>query len=367
MRDAAGRPDLVGYCASAVSTSVRTGLGWPSGATPPMACPVCARTNSGVARLSAPSPSSAATLAVSTRCAPEVSTSSGSPSASKISELAIWPTSTPSAAAAAAAVLAASGSMRTWLRAPAVARVGGVQGVLDRGHVGCMAPILSQAQPGGISGVSVRSGGAGGLGQRHARAGPARRRSAGPGPAARPATIQATALASTGSIMPMMPTLVGGRCRMRGRDQQVRQDRAADDQVDRQQPDRDAVAGAGRAPRTGSSTTAGRSFRPPADTPNAQQVSESGSRPARRARRARSRRPSRTAAPSPAATPTGSRPSRRPLCQTSATPASPARLSAEPDPQPGLDPLALAEAGPQRDEQRCGVLEQQRDARPAAG
>ena len=42
-----------------------------------------------------------ATLAVSTRWAPEVSTSSGSPSAEKISELAIWPTVTPSASAAA--------------------------------------------------------------------------------------------------------------------------------------------------------------------------------------------------------------------------------------------------------------------------
>ena len=55
--------------------------------------------------------------AVSTRCAPEVSTSSGSPSASNTSELAIWPTSTPSAAAAAAAVVTASGSTRMPSRA----------------------------------------------------------------------------------------------------------------------------------------------------------------------------------------------------------------------------------------------------------
>ena len=45
-----------------------------------------------------------ATLAVSTRCAPEVSTSRGSPSASKTRELAICPTVTPSESAAAAAV-----------------------------------------------------------------------------------------------------------------------------------------------------------------------------------------------------------------------------------------------------------------------
>ena len=57
------------------------------------------------ARFSAAVPSSAATLAVSTRCAPLVSTSTGSSSAvAKISELAIAPTSTPSSAAAATAV-----------------------------------------------------------------------------------------------------------------------------------------------------------------------------------------------------------------------------------------------------------------------
>ena len=41
------------YCASAVSTRVRSGAGWPSGATPPIGWPVCSRTNSGVARRSA--------------------------------------------------------------------------------------------------------------------------------------------------------------------------------------------------------------------------------------------------------------------------------------------------------------------------
>ena len=38
------------YAASAVSTRVRSGCGCPSGATPPIGCPVCCRTNSGVAR-----------------------------------------------------------------------------------------------------------------------------------------------------------------------------------------------------------------------------------------------------------------------------------------------------------------------------
>ena len=79
------------------------------------AWPVAARTNSAEARRTRATPISAATLPVSTRCAPDVSTSSGTAApaasaASKTSELAIWPTSTPSAAAAAAAVVTASGS-----------------------------------------------------------------------------------------------------------------------------------------------------------------------------------------------------------------------------------------------------------------
>ena len=65
----------------------------PSGATPPMAWPVCWRTNSGVARRTSCADDRPATLAVSTRCAPDVRTSRASPSASKMSELAIWPTS----------------------------------------------------------------------------------------------------------------------------------------------------------------------------------------------------------------------------------------------------------------------------------
>lgn len=66
-----------------------------------------------VARDSVPIPSSAATRAVSTRWAPLVSTSSGVPSASNTSELAIAPTATPSCAAASAAVRAAAASSTT--------------------------------------------------------------------------------------------------------------------------------------------------------------------------------------------------------------------------------------------------------------
>src|SRR5262252_2190799 len=95
------------------STSVRSGRGWPTGATPPMTWPVASRTNSGSARLTRPAPTRTATFAVSTRCAPLVSTSSGAPSALKIRLLAIAPTSQPSWAAAVAAVGAGSGSSLT--------------------------------------------------------------------------------------------------------------------------------------------------------------------------------------------------------------------------------------------------------------
>jgi len=96
-----------------VSTSVRSGAGCPTGATPPITWPVDWRTNSGSARLTLSAPTRAATRAVSTRCAPLVSTSSGAPSALKTRLLAIAPTSQPSCAAAVAAVGAGSGSSLT--------------------------------------------------------------------------------------------------------------------------------------------------------------------------------------------------------------------------------------------------------------
>jgi hypothetical protein len=99
---------------SALSMYVGTGDGWPMGDTPPITCPVCCRTKSGFARRRAGSPRSAATLPVSTRCAPEVKISTGVPLASNRRLFAIAPTSHPSASAASAAVCTDSG--RTTIR-----------------------------------------------------------------------------------------------------------------------------------------------------------------------------------------------------------------------------------------------------------
>ena len=66
-----------------------------------------------VGPLDGATPSSAATLPVSTRCAPLVRMSSGAPSALNTRLLAMAPTSQPSCAAAAAAVGAGSGSSLT--------------------------------------------------------------------------------------------------------------------------------------------------------------------------------------------------------------------------------------------------------------
>jgi hypothetical protein len=78
-----------------------------------MACPVHSRTERASARCTTETAVSAATRAVSTRCAPLVMTSSGAPPALKMRLFAIAPTSQPSWAAAAAAVGAGSGSSRT--------------------------------------------------------------------------------------------------------------------------------------------------------------------------------------------------------------------------------------------------------------
>jgi hypothetical protein len=106
------------YLSSQVSTRVRIGAGWPTGATPPMAWPVHSRTERASARCTAEASTSAATRAVSTRWAPLVMTSSGTPSALKIRLFAIAPTSQPSWAAAVAAVGAGSGSSLTWPGTP---------------------------------------------------------------------------------------------------------------------------------------------------------------------------------------------------------------------------------------------------------
>src|SRR5947209_13430085 len=91
------------------STSVRIGFTWPTGATPPIAKPVSARTKSASARSSV-SPTRAATLASSTRWAPLVATRSARPESRsrKTSDLTIWSTRQPTARAASAAVRADS-------------------------------------------------------------------------------------------------------------------------------------------------------------------------------------------------------------------------------------------------------------------
>ena len=66
LRHPAGGPDLVVRRPGRCRPGCAAGRGWPTGATPPIAWPVCSRTNSGVARRSRPTPSSAATW----RCPP---------------------------------------------------------------------------------------------------------------------------------------------------------------------------------------------------------------------------------------------------------------------------------------------------------
>src|SRR5687768_5012088 len=90
------------------SISVASGAGWASGATPPMAKPVCARTKSASA-LPSGSPTTPATRASSTRLAPLAITSSGRPLVvpRNTSDFAIWSTRQPTAAAASAEVRAA--------------------------------------------------------------------------------------------------------------------------------------------------------------------------------------------------------------------------------------------------------------------
>ena len=79
----------------------------------------------GAARRTRSAPMIAATFPVSTRCAPDVITSSGAPSASNTSELAICPTSMPSAAAAAGRSRHGVGQYLQALDAPGIAPAGG--------------------------------------------------------------------------------------------------------------------------------------------------------------------------------------------------------------------------------------------------
>src|SRR5690606_6774987 len=68
---------------------------------------------SALARVTLSAPSSRRTASRSTREAPSIRTSTGTPSAAKIRDLQIWLSSQPTAAAASAAVRVASGSRRT--------------------------------------------------------------------------------------------------------------------------------------------------------------------------------------------------------------------------------------------------------------
>src|SRR5262252_2665574 len=135
------------------STSVRSGRGWPTGATPPMTWPVASRTNSGSARLTRPAPTRTATFAVSTRCAPLVSTSSGAPSALKTRLLAIAPTSQPSWLAAATAVGAGSGSSLTCPLTPSSRRTSATRSALGcipggyRTHLRAGGPLPGRGLP----------------------------------------------------------------------------------------------------------------------------------------------------------------------------------------------------------------------------
>lgn len=78
-----------------------------------MAYPVVSRTRSASARRTSVAPRCARTRSTSTRDAPSISTSTGTPSAVKIRDLTIWPSSQPTAVAACAAVRVASGKART--------------------------------------------------------------------------------------------------------------------------------------------------------------------------------------------------------------------------------------------------------------
>ena len=93
------------YCCRSRSMKVFTGLMWPTGATPPMAKPVSARTKSASARPST-SPAVAAMCFSSTRLVPLASTRIASPVSSprKTSDLTIWETVQPMASAASCAV-----------------------------------------------------------------------------------------------------------------------------------------------------------------------------------------------------------------------------------------------------------------------
>src|SRR4051794_22756375 len=140
------------YRSSQVSTRVRIGSGWPSGATPPIVWPVAARTNSGVALVTFSAPTRAATRLVSTRWAPLVRTSRGAPSAANTRLLAIAPTAQPSRSAAAWAVGAASESSTIAPVPPSFSRQAATISTF-----GCMNRTLGCSNVSGVRGVQRTS------------------------------------------------------------------------------------------------------------------------------------------------------------------------------------------------------------------
>ena len=101
------------------SRNVTSGRACPRGGTPPIAKPVCSRTNAGSARPIG-SPSKDAMRCSLTRLPPLVMTSTARPlfAARKTSDLAMCATSQPTASAACAAVRTGCSSSNTWLSKP---------------------------------------------------------------------------------------------------------------------------------------------------------------------------------------------------------------------------------------------------------
>ena len=97
---------------SSGSKKVRSCRVWPNGGVPPTAKPVAVRASSGEALRASPAPHSAASFAASTRFAPDVSASTGDPSATNTSDFTICARSHPIARAASSAVLVPSGNRR---------------------------------------------------------------------------------------------------------------------------------------------------------------------------------------------------------------------------------------------------------------
>src|SRR4029450_5620124 len=101
------------------------GSGAPNGGVPPPANPVAARASSGSARRAPEAPARVARRPTSTRLAPLVSASTGSPSATNTSDFTICPTSHPIARAASGAVFVPSGNRRTSTGCPSTVAAAG--------------------------------------------------------------------------------------------------------------------------------------------------------------------------------------------------------------------------------------------------